>query len=66
MQAYGVVWKATCRKSKRVVALKKIFDAFQNSTDAQVRMSKSCLELRLLSRACKGHITCLACILFKG
>ena len=37
LQAYGVVWKATCRKTKHVVALKKIFDAFQNSTDAQVR-----------------------------
>lgn len=36
LQAYGVVWKATCRKTKRIVALKKIFDAFQNSTDAQV------------------------------
>ena len=35
-QAYGVVWKAVCRKSRRIVALKKIFDAFQNSTDAQV------------------------------
>ena len=36
LQAYGVVWKATCRKTKRIVALKKIFDAFQNATDAQV------------------------------
>jgi len=33
--AYGIVWKATDRKSKEVVAVKKIFDAFQNSTDAQ-------------------------------
>uniref|UniRef100_A0A6V3SC04 Mitogen-activated protein kinase n=1 Tax=Lotharella globosa TaxID=91324 RepID=A0A6V3SC04_9EUKA len=33
--AYGIVWKATDRKSRRTVALKKIFDAFQNSTDAQ-------------------------------
>ena len=37
-QAYGVVWKAICRKSRRIVALKKIFDAFQNSTDAQVAL----------------------------
>ena len=36
LQAYGVVWKAVDRKTKEVVALKKIFDAFQNATDAQV------------------------------
>ena len=35
-QAYGVVWKAVDRKSQNTVALKKIFDAFQNATDAQV------------------------------
>lgn len=33
--AYGIVWKAIERRSNDVVALKKIFDAFQNSTDAQ-------------------------------
>jgi len=33
--AYGIVWKAIDKKSKHTVALKKIFDAFQNSTDAQ-------------------------------
>ena len=33
--AYGIVWRATDKKSREVVALKKIFDAFQNSTDAQ-------------------------------
>ena len=33
--AYGVVWKAIDRKSKELVALKKVFDAFHNSTDAQ-------------------------------
>lgn len=33
--AYGIVWKALDRKTNKVVALKKIFDAFQNSTDAQ-------------------------------
>ena len=36
MQAYGIVWKATDRRTKETVALKKIFDAFQNETDAQV------------------------------
>jgi mitogen-activated protein kinase 15 len=34
--AYGIVWKATDKRSKEVVALKKIFDAFRNQTDAQV------------------------------
>lgn len=33
--AYGVVWRATDKKTKETVALKKIFDAFQNATDAQ-------------------------------
>ena len=40
--AYGIVWKATDKRKdkgggagEKVVALKKIFDAFQNSTDAQ-------------------------------
>lgn len=33
--AYGIVWKAMDRKSKEVVAIKKIFDAFRNQTDAQ-------------------------------
>ena len=35
MQAYGIVWKATERHTGQVVALKKIFDAFRNQTDAQ-------------------------------
>lgn len=33
--AYGVVWKVIDKKSKQICALKKVFDAFQNSTDAQ-------------------------------
>ena len=33
--AYGIVWKSIDKKTKQVVALKKIFDAFQNATDAQ-------------------------------
>jgi mitogen-activated protein kinase 15 len=33
--AYGVVWKSIDRKTKQVVALKKVFDAFHNATDAQ-------------------------------
>eukprot|EP01018_Ginkgo_biloba_P027005 Gb_21356 [translate_table: standard] len=38
MQAYGIVWKAIEKKSNEVVALKKIFDAFQNATDAQAEI----------------------------
>jgi len=33
--AYGIVWKAVDKTSQDKVALKKIFDAFQNATDAQ-------------------------------
>ena len=33
--AYGIVWKAIDRKTKMVVALKMVFDAFHNDTDAQ-------------------------------
>ncbi|XP_013413855.1 extracellular signal-regulated kinase 2-like [Lingula anatina] len=33
--AYGIVWKAVDKRTGEVVALKKIFDAFRNQTDAQ-------------------------------
>ena len=33
--AYGIVWKAIDKRNKRTVALKKVFEAFQNSVDAQ-------------------------------
>ncbi|NXE98959.1 MK15 kinase, partial [Menura novaehollandiae] len=33
--AYGIVWKAVERKTGQIVAVKKIFDAFRNRTDAQ-------------------------------
>lgn len=36
LQAYGIVWRAVDKRTGDVVALKKIFDAFQNATDAQV------------------------------
>lgn len=35
-QAYGIVWKAVDRQTGEIVAVKKIFDAFRNKTDAQV------------------------------
>ena len=33
--AYGYVWKAKKIKNGSIVALKKIYDAFRNETDAQ-------------------------------
>lgn len=33
--AYGIVWKAIDKKTQQTVAVKKIFDAFRNETDAQ-------------------------------
>jgi mitogen-activated protein kinase 15 len=33
--AYGIVWKAKDKRTGEMIALKKIFDAFQNATDAQ-------------------------------
>ncbi|XP_033930304.1 mitogen-activated protein kinase 15 isoform X2 [Melopsittacus undulatus] len=33
--AYGIVWKAVDRRTGEIVAVKKIFDAFRNKTDAQ-------------------------------
>jgi mitogen-activated protein kinase 15 len=49
-KAYGIVWKALEKKTKRIVALKKIFDAFQNATDAQ-RTYREIMFLRELA----GH-----------
>ncbi|VDK40843.1 unnamed protein product, partial [Taenia asiatica] len=34
-KAYGIVWKAKYKRFNTYVALKKIFDAFRNKTDAQ-------------------------------
>lgn len=48
--AYGIVWKAIQRKTGRVVALKKVFDAFQNQTDSQ-RTFREVLYLKHL----QGH-----------
>lgn len=33
--SYGEVYKAVHKKTKKVVAIKKIIDAFQNITDAK-------------------------------
>ncbi len=41
-QAYGIVWKAVDRQTGEIVAVKKIFDAFRNRTDAQVCVFHAC------------------------
>ena len=48
--AYGIVWKAIDKQTKKVVALKKVFDAFHNATDAQ-RTFREVMFLQEL----KGH-----------
>ena len=44
--AYGIVWKAVDKKTKDTIALKKIFDAFQNATDAQASGAPAPYEKR--------------------
>ncbi len=40
--AYGHVWKVTDRRTNQTLALKKIFDAFQHSIDAQRTYREIC------------------------
>lgn len=53
--AYGIVWKARDKYTNKQVALKKIYDAFQNSTDAQ-RTYREVMYLQHL----KGHDNIIA------
>ncbi|KAK1736039.1 mitogen-activated protein kinase [Skeletonema marinoi] len=48
--AYGIVWKATHRKSGQTIALKKCFDAFRNNTDS-MRTFREVAYLKAMS----GH-----------
>ena len=48
--AYGIVWRVQHKQSEKPFALKKIFDAFQNATDAQ-RTYREVIFLRELA----GH-----------
>ena len=45
--AYGHVWKAKSKATGTIVALKKIFDAFQHSTDAQRTFREICVLKQL-------------------
>lgn len=55
--AYGVVWKAIEKKTSQVVALKKIFDAFHNVTDAQrtYREVLNCAIQVIFLKELRGH-----------
>lgn len=49
--AYGIVWKVINKETQEVLALKKIFDAFRNSTDAQ----RTYREIMFLNYLRKAH-----------
>ena len=54
--AYGIVWKGVERRGKRrVVALKKCFDAFASSSDARRTYREASYLLRL-----RGHVNIVA------
>ena len=62
-QAYGIVWKAIDKKTRETVAIKKIFDAFQNATDAQVRRASAARALcKLVARADTQRVFALRCV----
>lgn len=46
--AYGQVWKCLNKRTKQPCALKRIFDAFRNSTDCQ-RTYREIMYLQMLS-----------------
>lgn len=60
--AYGIVWKASDKKTKDTVALKKIFDAFQNATDAQVSAAAFSVSRRVRARAWRVHTHTHMCV----
>ena len=57
--AYAVVFKGIDKKSKNVVAMKKIFDAFQNATDAQRTFREIMCAARLF---CCCACVCAVCV----
>jgi len=59
--AYGIVWRAVDRRTGEVVALKKIFDAFQNAVDSQVNLAPRKRALTSPSpQRCLAPAPCLA------
>ena len=54
-----MVWRAVDKKSRETVALKKIFDAFQNATDAQVLLLRTRPARRLVMTCQDGLNTSL-------
>ncbi|KAK1443357.1 mitogen-activated protein kinase [Babesia gibsoni] len=49
--AYGIVWKVVDKETQETLALKKIFDAFRNATDAQ----RTYREIMFLNYLRKAH-----------
>lgn len=62
--AYGIVWKATDRKTNEVVALKKIFDAFRNETDAQVHFYSKMTSYSMVYGLSFVHSVSFDCVKF--
>ena len=60
-QAYGIVWKAIDRRTGEVVAVKKIFDAFRNQTDAQVLPFRFDVFLKMGLKFVRNHQNCSNC-----
>lgn len=48
--AYGIVWKGTCRRTGKSVAIKRVYDAFQNMTDSR-RTFREVLFLEQITKA---------------
>ncbi len=53
--AYGHVWQARNKSTGAIVALKKVFSAFQNSTDAQ----RTYREICILNKVRHPNVICL-------
>ncbi|XP_026513481.1 mitogen-activated protein kinase 15 [Terrapene carolina triunguis] len=60
--AYGIVWKAIDRRTGEIVAVKKIFDAFRNRTDAQ-RTFREIMFLQLYDYTKGVDMWSIGCIL---
>lgn len=50
--AYGHVWKVADKRTRKIKALKKNFDAFNNSTDAQ----RTYREIMFLTELSHPHV----------
>lgn len=53
--AYGIVWKATDRRSNDTVALKKIFDAFRKLPQPLVLVHRQECKVQAMQPTPSGH-----------